>query len=226
MKNQSCCNQRLNIAGRQIVVYPSIVPDAPIVYLNTLRDESGNVYEALYKDNCPDFTLVVIKGLVWNHDMAPWDIPPISKSDTPCTGGADVYLKLLTEQIVPLAEAQVKGQIVWRGLVGYSLAGLFAVYLVYHTNLFSRIASISGSLWFLGFREYVFSHEMKGRLEYMYFALGDKECQTRNPYLKSVKENTEKIEEFYRNKGIDTMFQLNPGSHFKKAVERTAMGIS
>ena len=80
--------------------------------------------------------------------MAPWDIPPISKNDTPCTGGADSYLDLLLSKIIPEAERQLRGTPVWRGIAGYSLAGLFAVYAMYQTGAFSRIASMSGSLWF------------------------------------------------------------------------------
>lgn len=216
----------IDIAGKTIAVYPSAAPDRPVVYLNTFAEEGDEVYLALQKNNCPDFTLVTISGLEWNHDMAPWDIPPISKDDTPCTGGADAYLKRLTDEIVPRAEEEIPGRVLWRGLAGYSLAGLFAVYSVYQTELFQRAASMSGSLWFPGFMEFVFSHEMKGRPECLFFSLGDKECRTRNPYLKSVQENTEKVEEYYRQKGFDTVFQLNPGNHYKNAAQRTASGIA
>ena len=114
----------------------------------------------------------------------------------------------------------------WRGLAGYSLAGLFAVYSLYRADCFSRIASMSGSLWFPDFKEYVFSHEMKRIPEHLYLSLGDRECQTRNRYLKNVQINTEEINTFFMQKGIDTVFQLNPGNHFKNAVQRTAAGIA
>lgn len=58
--------------------------------------------------------------------MTPWYMGPISKHDTPCTGGADDYLKLLLDEIMPEAEALLPGAPAWRGLAGYSLAGLFA----------------------------------------------------------------------------------------------------
>lgn len=120
----------------------------------------------------------------------------------------------------------MQGRILWRGLAGYSLAGLFALYSLYQTDLFSRVASMSGSLWFPGFTDYVFSHEMKKRPEHLYFSLGNQECRTRNPYLKTVQDNTEKIEHYYAQCGINTVFQLNPGNHYKNAVQRTAAGIS
>lgn len=84
---------------------------------------------------------------------------------------------------------------------------------------------MSGSLWFSGFKEFVFSHKLKISPEKIYFSLGDKEHKTRNPYLKTVRQNTEEIEMFYRESGINTVFRLNDGNHYKNAAERTAAGI-
>ena len=84
---------------------------------------------------------------------------------------------------------------------------------------------MSGSLWFPGMMDYILSTEPKRWPEHMYFSLGDKESKTRNPLLRHVRQNTEKINAFYQSKGIDTLFQLNPGNHYDKAAERTAAGI-
>lgn len=220
-----CMKQQFITGGKTISVYPSAGSDMPVVYLNTFSEEGDSVYQLLQNMSCADFTLVAISNLTWNHDMSPWDIPPISKGDTPCTGGADDYMKLLTEEIVPKAEEYVQGKPLWRGLAGYSLAGLFAVYSVYRTEIFSRIASISGSLWFPGIMEYVLSHEMKNSPEHLYFSIGDRECRTSNSYLQAVQKNTEELEAYYKGKGVDTVFQLNEGNHFKNAAKRTAAGI-
>lgn len=214
------------IAEKRVLVYPSAEADRPIIYLNTYSEEGDQVYESLCKRGSPAFTLVAINGLDWDHDMAPWDIPPISESDTPCTGGADKYLQLLREEIIPKAEEQIRGYALWRGIAGYSLAGLFALYSLYQTEIFSRAASVSGSLWFPHFVEYILSHEMKQKPQHLYFSLGDAESRTKNPYLKVVQEQTEKIERFYQANGIDTCFRLNPGNHFKDGIERTAAGIA
>lgn len=213
------------VKNLNIQVWSSISPNKPIIYLNTYANEGAQVYKTLQDIGCPDFTLVSIGGLNWDHDMAPWDIPPISKKDMPCTGGADDYLRLMIEKIMPYAEKEIKGQPSWRGIAGYSLGGLFAVYSIYQTNMFSRVASMSGSLWFPGIKEYIFSHAVKQKPKHMYFSLGDKECKTRNQFLKVVQQNTEEIELFYRNQDIDTVFQLNPGNHFKDGTLRTATGI-
>ncbi len=212
--------------GKTVAVWPGAGADRPVVYLNTFGDEGERVYRELRADAGLDFTLVAVSGLEWDHDMVPWDIPPIFEGDTACTGGADDYLELLVGGIMPRAEREAPGKVLWRGIAGYSLAGLFAVYSLYRTEMFQRAASMSGSLWFPDFREYVFSHEMKRNPECIYFSLGDRECRTGNPYLKVVQERTEEMEAFYRGKGIDTVFRSNPGGHAKNTVSRTAAGIA
>ena len=210
---------------KKIQVFPSTVPDRPVIYLNTYGPEGESVRLALDQLGCPDFTLVAISGLDWNHDMAPWEILPISKNDTPCTGGADGYLQQLLDQILPQAEQQILGTPSWRGIAGYSLGGLFAVYALSRTEVFSRAASMSGSLWFPGIREYLFSHPLKAKPRRVYFSLGCKEAKTRNSYLKTVQQNTQEIYRYYLSQGIDTVFELNPGNHFVHAPERIAAGI-
>lgn len=217
--------QPFTIGSKTVSIFPSIEPEAPITYLNTFSDEGQKVYGAAQPDGCPPFTLVTISNLDWNRDMAPWDSPAAFKKGEPFTGGADDYLRLLVEEIIPRAEKELPGPPAWRGIAGYSLAGLFALYAIYRTDVFSRVGCMSGSLWFPGFKEYVFSHEPKRRPDCIYFFLGDKEAKTRNPVLKTVQENTEEIQTFYQNKGIDTVFQLNPGNHFVQGEERTTAGI-
>ena len=214
------------INGKTVFIFSSTEPGAPILYLNTFSGEGQKVYEAAQAAGCPPFTLVAISDLDWNHDMAPWDSPSTFKNADPCTGGADDYLRLLTEEIIPAAEKALGSVPRWRGIAGYSLAGLFALYAIYQTDLFFRVGSMSGSLWFPGMKEYIFSHEPKHWPDRMYFSLGDKESKTKNPILRTVQENTEEICAYYQRKRINTEFQLNPGNHFVQSAERTAAGIA
>ena len=213
------------IGGKTVFVFHSNRPGSPVIYLNTYSDERQKIYEAVQATGCPPFTLVTVSNLAWNHDMAPWDSPAAFKKGEPFIGGADNYLQLLVEEIIPRAEKELAEPPAWRGIAGYSLAGLFALYTIYRTDVFSRVGCMSGSLWFPGFKEYIFSHEPKRRPDCIYFSLGDKEAKTRNPVLKTVQENTEEIQTFYQNKGIDTVLQLNPGNHFVRGIERTVVGI-
>ena len=214
-----------SIKGKTISIFSSLEATAPVIYLNTSSDEGQRVYESVQAAGYSPYTLVTISYLDWNRDMAPWDSPAAFKKGEPFTGGAGDYLRLLVEEIIPRAEKELVGPPAWRGIAGYSLAGLFALYAIYQTDVFSRVGCMSGSLWFPGFKEYIFSHEPKHWPDCIYFSLGDKEAKTRNPVLKTVQENTEEIQTFYQNKGIDTVFQLNPGNHFVQGIERTIAGI-
>ena len=211
--------------GKTISIFPSLEATAPIIYLNTASGEGQKVFKEAQAVGCPPFTLIAVSGLDWNYDMASWDSPAAFKNGEPFTGGAGDYLRLLVEEIIPRAEKEPVGPPAWRGIAGYSLARLFALYTIYQTDVFSRVGCMSGSLWFPGFKEYIFSHEPKSRPDCIYFSLGDKEAKTRNPVLKTVQENTEEIQTFYQNKGIDTVLQLNPGNHFVRGIERTVVGI-
>ncbi len=217
---------RLVTAGKTVSVFPAAAPDRPAVYLNTFEGEGGRIREALRLGGCPDFSLIAVSGLDWNHDMAPWDAPAVFRGGAPFTGGAEEYLQLLTDEIVPQAERCLPGPVSRRGIAGYSLAGLFALYALYQSDLFSEAASMSGSLWFPGFREYVLSREMKRRPERLYFSLGDREHRTGNPVMKTVRERTEELCSFFREQGVETVFRLHPGNHFRDAAPRTAAGIA
>lgn len=215
----------LTIEQKRVDIYPSAKPGSPIIYLNTFSNAVNSVYQNLMALGCPDFRLVAVSKLKWDHDMTPWYMGPISKHDTPCTGGADDYLKLLLNEIMPEAEAYLPGAPAWRGLSGYSLAGLFALYALYRTDVFARAASMSGSFWFEGITEFVHSHEMKREPDCLYFSLGDKESITDNPILNVVQQNTQEIETLCREKGIETTFVLNSGSHYQAVNKRTTAGI-
>ena len=215
----------VSIDGKAVSVFLGNKPGIPAIYLNTYSDEGQKIYEAAQAVGCPPFNLVTVSDLAWSHDMAPWDSPAAFKNGESFTGGANDYLRLLVKEIIPRAERELARPLTWRGIAGYSLAGLFALYAIYRTDVFSRVGCMSGSLWFPGFKEYIFSHEPKRRPDCIYFSLGDKEAKTRNPILKTVQENTEEIRAFYQSKGIDTVFQLNPGNHFVQGSERTVAGI-
>lgn len=152
--------QSFSLGQNQISILPGRRPDAPVIYLPSVKDEGACISRYLLEYGCPDLTLVSISDLSWNHDMAPWDCPSVFPKGDPFTGGADAYIHQLTEQILPEAERRIGSEPVWRGIAGYSLAGLFAIYTLYHTDLFSRAASMSGSLWFPGFSEYMESHSL------------------------------------------------------------------
>ena len=218
--------QTFTAESRKATLYRSEKPDLPLIVLNVFSGDGSSVFEAMEETSAPDCNLLVVGGLRWDHDMTPWYCPPITKKDTPCTGGADEYLDLLLSDILPGAKALLNGEPSFTGIAGYSLAGLFALYAAYRCGAFSRVASMSGSLWFPGFPEYVTGREMQRRPDKIYLSLGDKEAVTKNMFLKTVRANTEAIAAHYQQLGLNVVWELNPGNHFADAAARSAKGIA
>lgn len=92
------------VQGKKIKVYGRKPADReiPVIYLNTVHGEGSAVWDQCQRMECPAFILAEVSDIQWAHDMSPWQIPPITKEDTPCTGGARDYLSLLTGEILPL----------------------------------------------------------------------------------------------------------------------------
>ena len=217
--------EKFEVAEKEATLYHSKESGSPLIILNNYAGDGKSVMEAVGQLEEKDFNLLCVGNLKWDHDMTPWYCPPTSPQDTPCTGGADEYLRLLLNDILPECLRRVNGTPSHISIAGYSLAGLFALYALYQTDVFERAASMSGSLWFPGFKEYVFSHEMKRKPKKLYLSLGDKEAKTRNRCLKAVQENTENIAAHFREEEIDVTLEMNPGNHFKDAALRSAKGI-
>ncbi|MCD8286041.1 MAG: alpha/beta hydrolase [Clostridia bacterium] len=212
------------IDGKRVEIFAGKESGSPAIYINTFQGMGAQLRDALEAMGAPDHTLVAISDVDWNRDMAPWAIPAIYPGDTPCTGGADAYLNEMQQDIIPFAERQT-GTPAWRGLAGYSLAGLFAIYAMYNTDAFLRFGTMSGSLWFPDLLEYISTHEMRVEPACIYFSLGDKECKTRNKYLCVVQKNTDIIYGQYKEAGIRTVFTLNKGNHYREPIRRTADGL-
>lgn len=217
--------EKFQAGGKTATLYLSEEENVPLIVLNNYSGNGESVVEELKRLDSPDCNLLVVGDLKWDHDMTPWYCPPLSENDTPCTGGADEYLDLLLHEIIPVAREHIKGEPAHLGIAGYSLAGLFAVYAMYRTDAFERVASMSGSLWFPDFKEYCMAHEIKRKPDKLYLSLGDREAKSRNKMLMTVQENTEALAAYYREIGIDVTWELNPGNHFKDAALRSVKGI-
>jgi hypothetical protein len=138
------------------------------------------------------------------------------------TGGADDHLEWLLDEAIP--EHSAAGQEVV--IAGYSMAGLFAVYSAYRTDLFSKVVSASGSLWYPGLMDFIEANQPKRVPDKVYISLGDRESSTRNPIMSEVGECSALVEEHFRKMGSETIFESNPGNHFQDAELRMAKGIA
>jgi len=193
------------IGGRRVARFCSDAA-APVVYVH------GSA-EGL--ENC-GWTVVSIEGIDWNSDLTPWPARAVFRGQPDFGGGADAHLRSLTEEIIPAVEADLRPSS--RVIAGYSLAGLFAVYAALETALFDAAASVSGSMWYPGFVDYVCQKESGPRCAY--FSVGEREKAGRNRVFHSIEEDTKRVAAGLALRGVRTAFELNPGGHFDDPAGR------
>ena len=174
----------------------------------------------------PRPALAAISGVDWNRDLSPWPAPKVFRGGGDFGGEGPAFLDMLTGQIIPSVEAQLGISPVSRAVVGYSLAGLFALWSVFQTNVFDGAASVSGSLWFDGFIDYMKSSAPPSDLRRIYLSLGDREKNARNQRMAAVEDCTRRAAELLREWNIPVMFEMNPGGHFQNIPDRIARGIN
>lgn len=218
--------RHLTIGGLNVALFPAVQAGGPLVLLCGEAGEVAAVCDAVRRRTGADFSLAAISGFDWNADLSPWPAPPVFPGGEAFGGGADAYLLTLTERVLPRVVDALGERPAWTGLAGYSLAGLFAIYSMYRTEAFSRVASASGSIWFPGFIDFARRATMRRTPERVYLSLGDGEARTRNPALRTVRDDTEALYRHYADMGIPATFELNPGNHFRDVTERTAKGIA
>lgn len=216
----------LEAGGKLVTLYGAVssAEPCPVVFLNTVMDEGEKVYAACQKLGCPPFVLAAVSRVNWSDDMTPWPTEALAKWESRCGGMADRYLEKLEKEICPAVCDALPFAPSGLYLAGYSLGGLFALYALWKTPLFTRVASASGSLWYPDFAEFCLSSEPAGVPDRVYLSLGRKETKARGRTA-CLLDNTNAVAERLRGLGADVTFEENPGGHTHEADRRMARGI-
>ena len=217
--------EEMTLCDHKLSFFQAKKADCPLIVFHSFSDEGEAVYQELRKQNAPECHFLSIAIHDWQREMSPWPAAALSKDAEVFSGGADAYLESLLSTILPWAGERIRGKASFMGVAGYSLAGLFALYAMYKTDVFSRVAAMSGSFWFPGMRNFCKENTMKILPEKLYLSIGDQESRTRHPILKTMQENTEELLEYFRSLGIPCKYELNPGNHFQDVNLRCAKGI-
>lgn len=160
----------------------------------------------------------------WNADLSPWEAPPVFGKEPFGGRGADT-LTFITDALLPRLREEL-GELPALAVGGYSLAGLFALWCGYETDLFPYVSAASPSVWFPGWREYAESRQPKAK--HIYLSLGDEEERTRNPVMARVGDNLRaQYELLKRDPAVETFtLEWNEGNHFRDSDLRTARGFA
>ena len=172
--------------------------------VNTIKEKAGD-----------DFYLIALKVDDWNHDLSPWSAPAVFGDEDFGDGAGETLSRVL-------AELSDLGKRYYIG--GYSLAGLFALWAAFQTDIFEGVAAASPSIWFPGFVDYMRENPIHTRK--VYLSLGDREEKTRNPVMASVGDCIRAGYEILREKGTACILEWSKGGHFKDADIRTAAAFA
>ena len=178
--------------------------------LEYLEGESAKIGET-----ADDFCLAAVKVDDWNHDLSPWQAPSVFGNEDFGDGAAKTL-----ETVLDICSDSSKKYYIG----GYSLAGLFSLWAVYQTDVFSGVAAASPSMWFPGFIDYMKEHQIK--TDKIYLSLGDKEEKTRNPVMATVGDRIREAEMLLKEQGTDCILEWNQGNHFRDPDIRTARAFS
>ena len=198
---------------------------SPLLILHCFSEEEEAVVKLLKGKEYFSFPLLCINNLEWQKDMCPWDSPALINTEKDFLGGAEEYLSLLEKEIIPKTVEILGEEPSYYALAGYSLAGLFALYAGYRSALFSRIASVSGSLWYPDFVSFAKEKKMLSKAERLYLSLGTEEAKTKHAVLSTIEGKTRELVEYYQSSGYCVNFELNPGNHFCEVEQRIEKAI-
>ena len=184
-----------------------------------------------------DFCLKAVKVESWNKDLSPWKAPAVFGNED-FGDGAQETLEFLLREVISSENSAVRqersaeyrtgsdsrAELRKIYIGGYSLAGLFALWAGYQTDVFSGIAAASPSIWFPHFSEYMRQNRMQA--EAVYLSLGDREERTRNPVMAQVGDAIRDGYAHLTETGVRCILEWNQGNHFKEPDLRTAKAFA
>ena len=175
-------------------------------------------------------SIAVIEAVDWNNDLTPWPAEGVFKKAKPFGGEASLFLEKLTHEIIPETERDLGIEDAERTLLGVSLSGLFAVWSAFDTDAFTNIVSISGSLWYDGFIEWMEKQTPSPQLKKVCMLLGEKEKNSKEKRMATVEERTLAAADILKAKSQAVVsFELVEGTHFSPILprlERAMKGIN
>lgn len=192
-----------SVEGSDRVCY-ALIPEGVVADLTKWADKASSRF---------NMNIVLITGIDWNKDMSPWPAEGVMKEKKNFSGGAGMYLKVLTEDFIPNVEQWLKLRTPKRYIIGVSLSGLFALWSLSKYNGFLGVASVSGSLWYDGFVEWAGKNAFFGNPR-IYLSLGVKEKNVSDRRMSTVEDSTKSMVELLEGKGFDVTFEMVPGTHF------------
>ena len=201
-----------NIADHPITIYLPEKEYDTLFYIN--ENDISRYLEAYSKFNNPDFGIILIQNINWFYDLTPWPAKTVYETGPDFGGHAKDHLDFICSTIIPEIESEF-GSPEYRGIMGYSLGGLFSVYSFYETNLFSLCGCLSGSMWYDGFYDGMTQRKPKADTGSIYFSVGKEEQFTEYVRMKITGQVMQKAVALLNSDDYDAFFEYTDGDHFE-----------
>lgn len=201
----------------QVFEYGNQDADTVLIQLSDEHELSlmNKEADAIRREVGENFRLIALKVNDWNDDLSPWKAPAVF-GNSDFGGRAEETLQEVLNFCSDLGGVRYIG--------GYSLAGLFALWAAYRTDLFDGVAAASPSIWFPGFTDFMRKNVIK--CPAVYLSLGDCESRTRNTVMASVGDRIEEARTIICDGGTECTLEWNQGGHFRDSEIRTARAFS
>ena len=213
----------MDISGRTCHIVINGI-DLPTIYWGEMKNSSETIEKVLALCEDVKCNYVVYEVKDWNTDFSPWEFALNKKMSF--SGGGRSTLDWLVNECVPCCEKEY-GLTGKRILCGYSLAGLFSLWVFYESQAFGGVISCSGSLWFGDWIRYAESHTAPQNSS-VYLSLGDREEKARDRIMATVGDCTRRQYELVcTDKNVSRhILEWNDGGHFNEPEKRIAKGIN
>lgn len=228
------CEENFEIAGFSGSIflpddYEQVRKYYPVIYINGEAPVKEILSQLMHHGQKTDFIIVSIKPSNWNDDFTPWNAPAFRPNEAAPLGNGHNYINILTNKVKsfvdenfrtrPMAEDSI--------LLGYSLGGLTALYALYQTDVFGKIGSLSGSLWYDNWISFMETEKPAVKDAKVYLSLGKQEIKSRNVRMAKVGECTERATEILKEQlgSENVVFDWNNGGHFTEIPQRFAKAI-
>ena len=161
----------------------------------------------------------------WGDSLTPWPASGLYRGEPDFGGRAHDTLAELCGHAIPNIERHNVLTPCSRAICGYSLAGLFALFALLHSDEFSGCACLSGSVWYEGWVEHLRTSDANLEERFAFLSVGTKEKRGARPILHGVQDNMQDCVRILETRGCTVRYQTGPGGHLQFVSERFDAGL-
>ncbi len=167
-------------------------------------------------------------GADWEQDLTPWPAPAAFRGARDFSGGAESFWRDVCETVKPFVDSRFPtlSDPAHTAVCGYSLGGLAALYALYIRPEIGLAASISGSLWYEGWLDFMKQSAPAFPDAQILLSLGRREEKSRHPLMGKIGGCTRAAQELLSaqlNRQVPLIW--NDGGHYHQIPQRKEQAL-